>query len=299
MFAAEYCGECKKTVRPECRGSLSRAGVRKVHWECWSDCNLGCDFCYRTTAPPLDTADALLLLSTIKTGGVGSVVFAGGDPSLRRDLPTLVSAANDYELVSIVHTNAQWITDSAWEALRLCDHIGLSLDSDVAEQHDHMRGTRGNFRHVLAMLDRCDRAGVRVSVRTVVSAVNFRNVHLVGAILERYSCVRSWKLLEFTAVEAGWDNRARHLLDHEEFDQAFCRAQSCYSGSGTVAKLTTSEKVNAYMMIDSSGRVYGVTVEDSLRTGRHRRVASLMGDHLSFVSDNIVVVPSQHARVAR
>lgn len=299
MFTAEYCGECAKLVRPECRGSLLRAGIRKVHWECWSNCNLGCDFCYRTSSLPLDTQAAVLLLSAIKTGGVESIVFAGGDPTLRSDLPTLISAAIGFDLRAIVHTNAQRITELAWKALGLCENIGLSLDSNVADQHDSMRGTKGNYRHVLAALDRCDRAGVKVSVRTMVSAVNFNTVHLIGSILENFSCVRSWKLLEFTPVETGWDNRARHLLDPEEFDRAFGRAQSCYSGSGTVEMLKTSEKVNAYMLIDSSGRAYGVTVEDSLRTGRHRRVASIMNDHLSFVAENVLVSPSRHARVAR
>lgn len=47
----------------ECRDAFKRIGLSKLHWECWSDCNLHCKFCYRTVDTPLgvvgmDVADA-------------------------------------------------------------------------------------------------------------------------------------------------------------------------------------------------------------------------------------------------
>lgn len=79
MLTAEFCGACRDQVDERCRGSLLSAGVQKVHWECWSHCNLRCDFCYRTMSPPLDTEQASLLLRGIRTGGANTLVFAGGD----------------------------------------------------------------------------------------------------------------------------------------------------------------------------------------------------------------------------
>ncbi|GGM84994.1 hypothetical protein GCM10011609_21470 [Lentzea pudingi] len=271
--------------------------MRKVHWECWSDCNLRCGFCYRTTGEPLLTDEAVRLLRAIRTGGAGAVVFAGGDPSLRVDLPLLVSCAENIGLVPIVHTNGHHTSELLWSAYRKCDHIGLSLDSAVAEGHDRMRGRRGNFDRVVNALSRCDQEGIQVSVRTVVSAVNARDVHRIGTLLEGHPCVRSWKLLQFSAIELGWTNRAVHELAFPEFADAFVRARETYSGP--LEMLANSDKVDAYLMVSPDGFAYGVTLDESIRDGRHRKVGSFLTEHLSELAGGVRIDPQRHDQHTR
>ncbi|MCG8921039.1 radical SAM protein [Lentzea sp. CC55] len=287
-----FCGGCGDQVREHCAGSLATAGVKKVHWECWSHCNLRCSFCYRTTGEPLLTDEAVRLLRALRTGGANSVVFAGGDPSLRMDLPLLVSCAENIGLTPIVHTNAHHTSESLWSAYRRCDHIGLSLDSPIADGHDKMRGRRGNFDRVVGALARCDREGVRVSVRTMVSAVNVHEVHRIGPLLENHPCVHSWKLLQFSAIELGWTNRGVHELPFPEFAHAFTRARETYSGS--LEMLANSEKVDAYLMVSPDGFAYGVTLDESIRDGRHRRVGSFLTEHLSTLAGGVRIDPRRH-----
>lgn len=293
----QFCGGCGEQVRDYCAHSLARAGVKKVHWECWPYCNLRCSFCYRTSGVPLLTDEAVRLLRALRTGGVGSVVFAGGDPSLRMDLPLLISHATEIGLTSIVHTNAHHTSELLWSAYRECDHIGVSIDSPVAEGHDTMRGRRGNFDRVVNALSRCDQEGIRVSVRTMVSAVNVLDVHRIGPLLEGHPCVRSWKLLQFSAIELGWTNRGQHELSSVEFVDAFGRAREAYSGS--VEMLTNSDKVDAYLMASPDGFAYGVTLDESIRDGRHRKVGSFLAEHLSVLAGGVRVDPERHAGHAR
>lgn len=296
MLTAEFCGACRDQVDERCRGSLLSAGVQKVHWECWSHCNLRCDFCYRTMSPPLDTEQASLLLRGIRTGGANTLVFAGGDPTLRVDLPELVHHAKEIGLTPVVHTNMHHTDERMWDAFAQCDHIGVSIDSDSESQHDLLRGRNGNFERVLNALDRCTRTGIRVSVRTVVSALNVHTVHRIAALLERFTCVRSWKLLEFTAVERGWHTRHVHQVSGAQFDDAVDRARVSYSGDALVEMLRTAEKIDAYMMVTSDGHVYGVTEAESIRSGRHAHVGSFLTDHLSTLSRQVSIDPDKHAR---
>ena len=93
LMRSPSCGGCGSSIRPECEGSWARVGVVTVHWECWSECNLNCPFCYRTVSQPLDTRAAERLLAHIAASGVENIVFGGGDPSLRPDLIQLFETA--------------------------------------------------------------------------------------------------------------------------------------------------------------------------------------------------------------
>lgn len=295
MLPGGYCGGCGDQVANDCLGSLSAAGVQKAHWECWSHCNLRCGFCYRTTGRPLRTVEALRLTHAVKTGGAASLVFAGGDPTLRTDLPELVSYARTIGLVPIVHTNMHRASEDIWTAFTQCDHIGISIDSPVAEEHDKLRGRAGNFARVLDALGRCTQEGIRVSVRTVVNATNMHSIQAIGSLLQRYGCVRNWKLLEFSAIEGGWHTRSRFQISSAEFDRVFESARRAYEPSAIEA-LRTSDKVDAYMMISPDAQVYGVTNDASIRLGKHEFVGSILNDHLSLISAHLSIDPQRHAR---
>lgn len=298
MLPGGFCGGCGDQVVNDCLGSLSAAGVQKAHWECWSYCNLRCGFCYRTTGNPLQTIEALRLTRAVKAGGVTSLVFAGGDPTLRTDLPELVSYARTIGLVPIVHTNMHKTSQAVWTAFAQCDHVGISIDSSVAEEHDKLRGRTGNFAKVLDALERCTNEGIRVSVRTVVNAANLHSIQAIGALLQRYSCVRNWKLLEFSAIEGGWHNRERFQISPTEFDEVFESTRSLYESSAIEA-LRTSDKVDAYMMISPDAHVYGVTNDASIRHGKHEFIGSILSDHLKAISARISIDPQRHARHLR
>ena len=281
-----FCGGCAEgAVEAACRGGFSRIGAKKVHWECWSDCNLACGFCYRSRGAPLETADAERLLSAIATAGSRMVVFAGGDPALRADLVHLVEHARTLRLRTEVHTNAQFAPERVRRALAQVDCVGLSLDGPSAAVHDAVRRRPGNFKRVLALLGWLEQAGVPVIVRTVVARPNHTTVADIGELLVDFDNVVAWYLLEFSPVGLGFDSRAAFELPRSGFDEAVRRASLRYGGRLEIHPRREEDKSGAYVMVTPDGYVYGTGADPV--GGRYPRVGSVLREHLRDLADRV------------
>ena len=284
-----YCGGCgKASVVPSCQNSLHQHGIKKAHWECWSECNLPCGFCFRTNGQALDTERAVLLLRALSTGAVRAVVFAGGDPSLRRDLPDVVGEALNLGLAVQVQTNAHHVTRTFLNTLSRCEYVGLSIDGPDAHTHDAFRGRRGNFQHVLDLLGQLDNLGVPVSIRTVVSRENYLVIPEVARLVISHSNIICWKLLEFTPVGRGYLNRDRYEMRTGAFDHTIQTTQDRLGGKHRILEvLRNIDKVGIYMMISPQGFVYGTTQMTLMQTGHHHYIGSILSDHLGDLAARI------------
>lgn len=285
LLLPEFCGGCGGTVRAECRSSLLHVGAHKVHWECWSDCNLSCRFCYRTQGVPLGTAEAERLLVAVATAGAETIVFAGGDPSLRKDIAQLLGVARALGLTTELQTNAQHAPAAFRQALTGVDCIGLSMDGPTAEVHDGFRTKPGNFRRVLDLLGFLQRTSVPVIVRTVVAQPNHDRVAELGDVLLPYDNVAFWYLLEFNAVGTGYRNRSAYELERTKFDQVARETADRYAGKLEVHARRTEDKTGAYVMVTPDGHVYGPTRQTV--DGLYPRVGSILRDHLSDLAGAI------------
>jgi MoaA/NifB/PqqE/SkfB family radical SAM enzyme len=281
-------------VRPECLGALERLGVHKVHWECWSDCNLSCGFCYRTLGEPLGTEDGERLLAAVAAAGAQTVVFAGGDPTLRRDLGRLLARARALELTAEVHTNAHHAPAEVRAALAGASWVGLSLDGPTDELHDRFRGKRGNFDRVLELLGHLEGAGTPVIVRTIVARPNHQRIADLGERLLGYRNVAFWYLLEFSPVGAGHHNRLDYQLDRAAFDEVAEAATQRYAGRLRVHARRLEDKSGAYVLITPDGAVYG-TAEETV-DGVYPRVGSILHDHLSDLAGAVGFRRERHER---
>jgi MoaA/NifB/PqqE/SkfB family radical SAM enzyme len=262
-----------------CRDSLKRRGANKVHWECWSECNLPCTFCYRTKGEPLRNRNAERLLAAVVTAGARTLTFAGGDPSLHPDIAHLLATARAIGLNVEVHTNAHFTPPSFRQGLAGVHWVGLSLDGPTAEVHDRFRGTRGNFTKVLDLLGFLDRAGVPVIVRTVVARSNYQRVAEIGDLLLPYANVASWYLLEFSAVGEGHHSRGVYELKRELFNGIVVQVVDRYADKLDIEARRSEDKSAAYVMITPGGEVYGTS--DQPVDGKFPTVGSILRDHLS------------------
>jgi MoaA/NifB/PqqE/SkfB family radical SAM enzyme len=268
-------------VRAECRDSLLQLGAHKVHWECWSECG----FCYRTRGVPLETPDALRLLAAVKTAGSSTIVFAGGDPTLRRDLPRMVGRAHELGLVVEIHTNSQFSTSSVRQVLAQADCVGLSLDGSTREVHDLVRSKRGNFDRVLELLAFLDEALVPVIVRTVVVQPNHDQLLGIGDLLRSHRNVIAWYLLEFSPVGLGFHARQTFEIEREPFDAVVEEADHRYGVEFQVHARRLEDKSGAYVMVTPDGDVYGTSGDTE--QGIYPRVGSVLRDHLSDLADAV------------
>lgn len=279
-----------------CKNSFAARGVAKVHWECWSLCNLGCKFCYRTLGSPLNTVDAKRLLDAIAFSGAEAVVFAGGDPTLRPDLPTLLAHARHRGLLVEVQTNAHYMPSATQVALlgSQTDLIGVSIDGSTAKSHDTLRSTRGNFRKVLSFLGSCDRANKPVIVRTLINRQNRDEVSEIGKVIAGYGNVIRWSLLEFTPIGAGYDNEKLFGITRSEYVEAVQRGRAAYTGNARIEAYEGPAKVGTYALITPEGQLYGTSAAVD---GRYPLVGGMLDEHLTALAQSLPFdLAHHHAR---
>lgn len=131
-------------------------------------CNMKCRYCYarfedEQRTPRLPTEALIVILRDLAAHGVARVTFAGGEPTLHRDLALLLRTASEAGLVTSVVSNGARI-DEVW----LDEHgphlrwLTLSIDSvDAATTRQLGRRTSLPTHHhldqVRAVADRVHR----------------------------------------------------------------------------------------------------------------------------------------------
>lgn len=129
--------------------ALTRAPVA-VQWIATSACDLHCPHCYssagRRASDELSTEEAKrTIIDELAKLGSPTLVFAGGEMSLRRDMPELIDYAVGKGLRYAIHTHGAHV-----ERLREVftrtppDLAAISLDGDEAD-HDRFRGRAGSY----------------------------------------------------------------------------------------------------------------------------------------------------------
>ncbi|MFO0725017.1 MAG: radical SAM protein [Myxococcota bacterium] len=109
-------------------------------------CNFACRHCYsrsgRRSPGELEVAEIEAILDELAAIGCQQLVFGGGEPFLRKDLPRLIGRANALGLDSYVHTNASLVTQPMLDALAAWPPTGLTISLDGASEavNDRVRG---------------------------------------------------------------------------------------------------------------------------------------------------------------
>ena len=160
-----------------------------VVWNCTARCNLVCAHCYAAATDSagrdeLTTAQAVELLEDLAAFGVPVVLFSGGEPLLRADLPELVARSTALGMRAVVSTNGTLIDPAAAHRLRQAgtSYVGVSLDGNAAN-HDRLRGRIGAFEASLAGIRNCRAAGLKVGLRFTITRHNAADVPFVFSLL--------------------------------------------------------------------------------------------------------------------
>jgi radical SAM protein with 4Fe4S-binding SPASM domain len=124
-------------------------------------CNNDCAHCYNVQHPSplplgegagvraeLSTSDWKRVLDKAWDLGIPHIIFTGGEPTMRADLPELVAHAEKNGQITGLNTNARRLSDPRYvEELVAAglDHVQITVESNDAEIHDRMVCTRGAF----------------------------------------------------------------------------------------------------------------------------------------------------------
>ncbi len=161
-----------------------------VVWNCTRACNLECVHCYAHAdaagAPDeLTFEEGRALIDDLAAFGVPVILFSGGEPLCRPDLPDLAEYAVAKGMRAVVSTNGTRITDAVARRLAAVglSYVGISLDG-LRETNDRFRGVPGAFDQALAGIRACRRAGIKVGLRCTITRHNERDLDGLFDLLE-------------------------------------------------------------------------------------------------------------------
>jgi radical SAM protein with 4Fe4S-binding SPASM domain len=138
-------------------------------------CNNDCAHCYNVRPNPpfppslvgkgevegigqteLPTADWKRVLDKAWELGIPHIIFTGGEPTLRDDLPELIAHAESNGQITGLNTNARRLSDSRYVERLIevgLDHVQITLESHDPEIHDRMVRAKGAFRQTVKGLE--------------------------------------------------------------------------------------------------------------------------------------------------
>jgi radical SAM protein with 4Fe4S-binding SPASM domain len=141
-------------------------------------CNNDCAHCYNArerSFPELDTDQWKHVLDKIWELGIPHVVFTGGEPTLRNDLPELIAHAEQNGQITGLNTNARRMSDPGYvESLVAAglDHVQITVESSDPATHDDMVRCKGAFPQTIAGLKNALASPLFVMTNTTMLETN-------------------------------------------------------------------------------------------------------------------------------
>jgi len=167
-----------------------------VVWNVTRRCNLRCVHCYahareEAGADELTTEQGKVLIDDLAAFGVPVVLFSGGEPLARKDLPELAAYAVGKGMRAVISTNGTLITASMARTLKEIglSYVGISLDG-MQEVNDRFRAVPGAFRGALDGIRNCQAAGIKVGLRFTINRFNVLEIPSIFKLIEEMNIPR-------------------------------------------------------------------------------------------------------------
>ncbi|MFO7718219.1 MAG: 12,18-didecarboxysiroheme deacetylase [Desulfohalobium sp.] len=161
-----------------------------IVWNMTQRCNLKCVHCYAQAVDPegsdeISTDQGKAIIDDLAAFGSPVMLFSGGEPLVRKDLPELAAYAVSKGMRAVISTNGTLITPEKARELKSIglSYVGISLDGGEAT-HDKFRGVPGAFQKAMQAVDNCQAEGLKVGLRFTVNKRNFEEVPTIFEILK-------------------------------------------------------------------------------------------------------------------
>ncbi len=195
-----------------------------VVWNVTRRCNLKCVHCYADEDNhagdyELTTTEGRELINDLAGYGVPALLFSGGEPLVRPDLPELAAYAVEKGMRAVISTNGTLITSEKARILKDIglSYVGISLDG-MEEVNDRLRGVRGAFAAALDGIRKSQAAGIEVGLRFTINKYNVDEISGIFDLLEEMDISR---VCFYHLVYAGrGSDLVKEDLTHEETRRA-------------------------------------------------------------------------------
>lgn len=163
--------------------------TRRVEIYTGFGCNLRCAFCYyieHLSEQKISIECLKRELRLARKYGALDVDFTGGEPTIRSDLPELISFARDLGFRDIcVITNGQMLSNQSY-CERLVKHglndVLFSIHG-LNEIHDQLTRVPGSFQRLTKAVDNIKNLGIKLRTNTTVVKHNYQQIPEIGAFL--------------------------------------------------------------------------------------------------------------------
>jgi Fe-coproporphyrin III synthase len=191
-----------------------------VVWNVTRRCNLKCVHCYAHAKDilfkdELSTEEGKKLLDDLSDFKVPVVLFSGGEPLVRKDLPELAEYAVQKGMRAVISTNGTLITQNMARTLKKIglSYVGISLDG-MEQINDRFRGVKGAFNSAVNGIRNCQEAGIKVGLRFTINKFNVDEIPNIFDLLEEMNIPR---VCFYHLVYAGrGSNLVKDDLSHPE-----------------------------------------------------------------------------------
>ncbi|MGZ3417667.1 MAG: radical SAM protein [Polyangiales bacterium] len=184
-----------RLLRRATRGLFGRLGLwrppavpRLVNWDLTYTCPLRCEHCYsesgRRPSRQLPHADLLRIADVyLSLRPIPEIVFTGGEPLVVRDVLSIAKKLHDGGARTAIYTSGYGLrAGMAEEMVRVFDRIAVSIDGDVPEVNDRIRGKTGAYDTAMKALAQLSLAAADADVRLGIECTVVRSNldHLMG-----------------------------------------------------------------------------------------------------------------------
>ncbi|MDY0188257.1 MAG: 12,18-didecarboxysiroheme deacetylase [Syntrophus sp. (in: bacteria)] len=161
-----------------------------IVWNMTRRCNLKCVHCYSSSqniqySDELTTAEAKAMIEDLAAFGSPVLLFSGGEPLMREDLPELAQYAVERGMRAVLSTNGTLLTREKASVLKQIglSYVGISLDGR-RETHDRFRGVSGAYAAAMKGIAICREEGIKVGVRFTINRRNAADISAIFDLLE-------------------------------------------------------------------------------------------------------------------
>jgi radical SAM protein with 4Fe4S-binding SPASM domain len=143
------------------------------------------------------------------------LLFSGGEPLIRKDLPELAAYTVEKGIRAVISTNGTLISQKTAHLLKDIglSYVGISLDG-MEKINDRFRGVKGAFQSALDGINNCKEAGIKVGLRFTINKFNESEISKIFTLLDEMEIPR---VCFYHLVYAGRGSKlVEEDLSHEE-----------------------------------------------------------------------------------
>lgn len=145
-------------------------------------CNNDCPHCYNARSrdfPECSTSEWKQIIDTIWDLTIPHIVFTGGEPTLRTDLPELIAYAEQKGLITGINTNGRRLSDMTFLNKLVesgLDHVQITLESSDADIHDEMVHQKGAWNQTVKGIQNALASKLFVMTNTTMLQTNYQTM---------------------------------------------------------------------------------------------------------------------------